>query len=82
MGSNRDGFGAVVDVRTGSLWQSRLVTPGSFLASGPPEVLLSFGAVGGVEFFRITWPSGIRQTAVDLEVGRALHMDEKGLNSS
>lgn len=75
--SNRDGIGAVVRVRTGPKWQTRLIAAGEGYASQYSRVAhFGLGAAGRVDELRIWWPSGKSQTFVDLPVNRSITVDE------
>jgi len=59
--SNRNGVGAKVEVRAGSLY-TRLETAATAPAAGPADLLVGLGARGDVDAVRVLWPSGILQT--------------------
>ncbi len=81
--SNLDGFGSVVDARSGTSWQTRLVGGGGgYLTSAAPIVTFAFGSAKTVDLLRITWPSGIRQPMAGLDIPQALDIREQGLKSS
>ena len=59
LNSNLDGFGAKVEVKTRSHQQKRELRGGS---RSPSSLTFGLGAADSVEFVRILWPSGVRQT--------------------
>jgi len=59
--SNRNGVGAKVEVRAGSLY-SRIETAATTPAVMPADGLFGLGTRGGIEAVRVLWPSGILQT--------------------
>ena len=78
LGSNRDGIGSKVEVKTTNRLQKMEVRRGS-LDSG----ILTFGlaAADSVEFVRILWPGGVRQTELATPGGQTLtltELDRKG----
>ena len=59
--SNRNGVGAKVEVRAGSLY-TRIETAATSPAVMPADVLLGLGSRTGADAVRVLWPSGILQT--------------------
>ncbi|HXD19101.1 MAG TPA: FG-GAP-like repeat-containing protein, partial [Vicinamibacterales bacterium] len=59
--SNRNGVGAKVEVRAGSLY-TRLETAATAPAAGPADLLVGLGTRGDADAVRVLWPSGILQT--------------------
>lgn len=83
LGSNPHGLGATVDARIGNTWQARqLGDGGGYLTGDPLDMTLSFGDESHLEFFRINWPSGVRQLRVELELPATKQFREKGLKAS
>jgi len=69
--SNRDAVGARLRVRTTRGWQTRSVTAGSAYLSGQSLVQhFGLGDSTGAEELEVTWPSGLRQTWVNLPADR------------
>jgi tetratricopeptide (TPR) repeat protein len=82
-GSNRSGLGAVIDARTGPVWQVRVAGANAgYMSGGVAETTFSFRGLPFVELLRVAWPSGIRQPLVNLRAGREVELREKGLKSS
>ncbi len=62
--SNRDGIGAKLDVRAGSLHQ-KLELYAASPAPAPADLLFGLGVRRGADAVRVLWPAGILQTAID-----------------
>ncbi len=62
--SNRNGVGAKVDVRAGSLRQ-KLESSSATPAPVPADLVFGLGARSAADAVRILWPSGILQTETD-----------------
>ncbi|HID11433.1 MAG TPA: tetratricopeptide repeat protein [Candidatus Latescibacteria bacterium] len=78
-GSNRQGIGSKVEVKTGALWQKREVRGDSWSAGG----VLTFGLGGQTraDLMRILWPGGVRQTELEVPARRdtvLVEVDRKG----
>ncbi len=68
--SNRDGVGAKVEIRAGSLRQ-KLETSASVPMAAPADVAFGLGAREAPDAVRVIWVSGIVQTEVANEVASA-----------
>jgi tetratricopeptide (TPR) repeat protein len=78
LNSNRDGLGAKVEVKTANRLQKREVR-----ATGQQMRELTFGLAqsDSVEFVRLLWPGGVRQTELATAAGQRLvlaELDRKG----
>jgi len=62
--SNRDGVGAKLDVRAGSLHQ-KLELYAASPAPAPADILFGLGTRQGADAVRVLWPAGILQTEID-----------------
>jgi Tfp pilus assembly protein PilF len=62
--SNRDGIGAKVEIRAGSLHQ-KFETSVAFPAHAPAEVRIGLGDRKVVDAVRVLWPAGILQAETD-----------------
>ena len=62
LNSNPDGFGTRIEVKTAASRQVREFRGG---AGDPPALHFGIGEEEGVEFVRVLWPSGVRQTELD-----------------
>ena len=62
--SNRDGIGAKLDVRAGSLHQ-KLELYAASPAPAPADISFGLGSRPGADAVRVLWPAGILQTEVD-----------------
>ena len=73
LNSNRDGVGSKVEVKTANRHQKRVVRGGS-----EDFRTLKFGlaAADSVEFVRVLWPSGVRQTELATEAAQRLTLTE------
>jgi Tfp pilus assembly protein PilF len=66
--ANRSGYGAVVEVKAGSLWQrleSGMVV--GVTSSSSPHLHIGLGTQSSADFIRIVWPNAVLQS--ELEVG-------------
>ena len=82
--SNRDGIGAIVRVRVGSSWLTRLVRTGSSYLS-QSELPLTFGLAThpAADEAVIEWPNGLREKTGSLAAGRFYTITEgRGITSS
>ena len=62
--SNKNGVGAKVDIRAGSLRQ-RLETSAATPAPAPADIVFGLGSHGAPDAVRVVWPSGIIQAETD-----------------
>jgi enediyne biosynthesis protein E4 len=79
--SNRDGIGARLRLRAGGHVQVREVkTCGSFASANDSRVHFGLGPTPGIERLEISWPSGIKQTFLNVPIDQFVVIDEeKGL---
>lgn len=76
--SNRDGIGARVEVATRSHSQMKEVQAGSSYLSGHDlRLIFGLGAEMKAETVKITWPSGVEQTLVDVAANQLLVITEE-----
>jgi hypothetical protein len=68
-GSNSYGLGARIEIRTTQLQQKRELS-----ASSP--VTFGLGSADSVEFVRVLWPSGVRQTELATRANQVLEITE------
>jgi tetratricopeptide (TPR) repeat protein len=68
--SNRDGLGAKVEIRAGSLRQ-KLETSAAVPMAAPAELVFGLGARRAPDAVRVIWPSGIVQTETELAAAGA-----------
>lgn len=75
--SNRDGIGARVHIVTGTGEQwNRLTTSIGYAGSSQPMVHFGLGGATRIRRVEIEWPSGMRQTLVDVAADRYLVVTE------
>ena len=76
-GSNRDGVGATVRVRSGTVVQSRTVRAGSSYCS-QSELILTFGLgrAGIVDAMEVAWPSGRLERINNVAAGQTVTVRE------
>ena len=72
-GSNKDGIGAKVEVKSGALWQKVEVRGGS-RDSGLAQ--FGLGKRDQVDLVRILWPGGVRQAELNLPANRRMEITE------
>ena len=77
VGSNRDGVGATVRVRSGTAVQSRSVRAGSSYCS-QSELILTFGLgqAGIVDAMEVVWPSGRVERIYNVAAGQTVTVRE------
>ncbi len=75
--SNRDAVGALIRVRTGGAWQTRVVASGSgYLSGSSLHQHFGLGDAETVDEVEISWPSGIRSELHSLSADRAYRVVE------
>ncbi|RME91420.1 MAG: CRTAC1 family protein, partial [Verrucomicrobia bacterium] len=75
--SNRDGFGAWVEVEAGGRrWQAEARCPTSYLFQSDPRLHFGLGKAGKVDRVIIRWPSGIRQELTEVAADQILTVKE------
>ena len=72
LNSNRDGLGAKVEVKTSNRLQKREVRSGEQAG----ELIFGLAQSDSVEFIRILWPGGVRQTELATGAGQRLELTE------
>lgn len=84
--SNRDAVGAHIRLRTGDLWQTRVVTAGSgYLSANSLRQHFGLGSARLIDEVVITWPSGLETHHNGLTAGnsyRIIEQDSLGQVSS
>lgn len=75
--SNRDGIGAVVELKTpqGAQWTT-VTTSSGYLSASDPRVHFGLGSSPTAGCIRIQWPSGILQTIRDVPADRQIEVNE------
>ena len=75
--SNRDGLGAVVELKTASATQwATVTTSGGYMSASDPRVHFGMGESPEAACIEIHWPSGIVQTLTDVKGDRQIQVDE------
>ena len=72
LNSNRSGIGAKIEVKTANRLQKREVRSGAYAG----ELNFGLAASDSVEFIRILWPGGVRQTELATGAGQRLELTE------
>jgi enediyne biosynthesis protein E4 len=82
--SNRDAIGAVVRVRMGSAWATRLVRSGSsYLSQSELPITIGLGARDAADEAVVEWPSGLKDRVGRLAAGRFYTITEsRGITAS
>jgi len=78
LGSNNDGVGCKVEVKAGLLWQ-KMELRGNAQDGG--SVHFGLRDKRKVDMVRVLWPSGVRQTEIDVDVNQTIlvtELDRKG----
>jgi hypothetical protein len=75
--SNRDAIGAEVMLTTaaGSQWAT-VTTASSYLSASDKRVHFGLGKESTAQKIEIRWPSGIRQTLLDIRADQVLQIEE------
>lgn len=69
--SNRDGFGAVVEVSAGGrTWLRALSAGGGYFASNERKLIFGLGPAQKIDRLQVRWPSGTKQTWENLAADR------------
>ena len=66
---NRDGIGAVVEVRAGEMYQRRMATG--------RQLVFGFGPSTRAEVVRVTWPNGVSQQVLEPEPGVPVELPQR-----
>ncbi|MBC8231816.1 CRTAC1 family protein [bacterium] len=75
--SNKDGIGARITVKSGSLIQIREVSSGSsYISQNSLEVEFGLGERNKVDSIEIRWPSGIIQKLAEVSVNQSINVVE------
>jgi len=82
--SNRDAIGAIVRVRVGASWLTRIVRTGSsYLSQSELPLTFGLGTRAAADEAVIEWPSGLREKANALAAGRFYTITEgRGVTNS
>ncbi len=82
LSSNRQGFGAKVEIRSGSDYQKYEVSGHSgYLSQDSPTVWFELGTAAKADTITVRWPSGILQSELNVAVDRVVkikELDRKG----
>ena len=73
--SNRQGIGAKIEIRAGSLAQ-KLETYSAFPAPAPADLVFGLGKRTAVDAVRVLWPAGIVQAETEIAAGKTLAITE------
>jgi hypothetical protein len=81
--SNRDGIGAVVELKTaaGKQWAT-VTTSGGYLSASDPRVHFGLGEKPTASCVEIRWPSGTAQTLTEVKPDRQIDVEEPPQGSS
>lgn len=75
--SNRDAIGTSVTVTAGNLKQTKYLQAGSgFISQHTKELFFGIGRHAGGVKVEVAWPSGVKQTFVDLPPGNRISLEE------
>lgn len=75
--SNRDGIGAVVEVKTTQDTQwATVTTSGGYLSASDPRVHFGLGNSPVADCVAVRWPSGIVQRLAKIQADRQIQLDE------
>ena len=72
LNSNRAGVGAKIEIKTANRLQKREIRSGAYTG----ELNIGLAASDSVEFIRILWPGGVRQTELATGAGQRLELTE------
>lgn len=75
--SNRDGFGAVVNIQTNNGKQKQTLTSGQgYFSSNAKELYFGLNRTDIINQITIVWPSGIKQTYLDIPARQTIYVVE------
>lgn len=75
--ANRSGYGAVVEVKAGSLWQRLELHPVvGVTTSLSPRFEVGLADQPSVDFIRIVWPNGVLQSEIEAGINQRLSLSE------
>ena len=75
--SNRDGIGALVELRMGDVTQSRRVSPTrSYLSQVELPVTFGLGVSKAIDRVIVTWPNGKQQTVLQPAIDQVLFVEQ------
>ncbi|MBL50540.1 MAG: hypothetical protein CMG57_01120 [Candidatus Marinimicrobia bacterium] len=75
--SNRDGFGAVVNIQTKNGKQKQTLTSGQgYFSSNAKELYFGLNRTDIINQITIVWPSGIKQTYLDIPARQTIYVVE------
>lgn len=81
--SNRDGIGAVVQIKTprGKQWAT-VTTSSGYLSASDPRVHFGLGDTSVASCMEIRWPSGIVQTLKEVKADQQIEVNEPGASDT
>jgi len=75
--SNRDGFGATVQLTAGTInYKQSLVSGQGYFSSHAKEIYFGLGSLEIIAKIEVSWPSGIDQTFENIPVNQTVYIVE------
>lgn len=74
--SNRNGFGTVIRIKSGDIYQHRLYSGANFLGQSVKPLHFGLGLNQSVDEITIFWPNGKIEKAFDIEVNQKINFKE------
>ena len=75
--SNRDGFGATVSIKAGSIKHKQALVSGQgYFSAHAKEIYFGLGAIESIDNISVSWPSGIDQTFNKIPVNQTVYIVE------
>jgi len=79
-GNNHFSIGAIIKIRIGEAWQSRLIHAGtSFYGQEPAEAFFGIGSTEMVDELKVIWPGGAISTWQNVPVNQVLTVTDEDL---
>jgi len=80
IGNNYFAIGAIVKIRTGSVWRTRLIHAGtSFYGQEPAEAFFGIGSSSIVDELKIIWPGGAISTWQNVNINQVLTVTDEDI---
>ena len=75
--SNRDGFGATVSIKAGSIKHKQALVSGQgYFSTHAKEIYFGLGSVKSIDKIKVSWPSGMDQTFENIPANQTVYILE------
>ena len=77
--SNRDGFGATVSIKAGSIKHKQALVSGQgYFSAHAKEIYFGLGPVKSIDKIEVSWPSGMDQAFENIPANQTVYILEGG----